>query len=389
MLRRSFITAALAACTVVPILAQERATIVLTNGQRYSGVLTYPRGDNSIVDDRLHLAASGEQSFPISDVAVIDFAGGTPPATEVRALPEGGGVMIMRDGAAVRGNLHNIIRGGVVQWVNEGGERRNYDGSLVRRLYTQLRQCPRRSFEERRPIVGTSGGSGLSAASVRVNGNEQWVDTGIDVRRGDRIQLNASGQIQYAPGARTANANGQRAGRERRVSGADDGRRRPDCQSGRQRSVCGGRRFAGVHDAGRRPLVPRHQRRRRQRQQRSLRGGDPTKVAFDVAGDKPKARQFAGPGPWARALHGVGLEGTMAKYGRKASQKVERAMRERKRGTLRSGRSEKRVTSRKQAIAIGLSEARRAGAKVPKKRASGGRKRKGGGRKRKAGGGRR
>jgi hypothetical protein len=60
----------------------------------------------------------------------------------------------------------------------------------------------------------------------------------------------------------------------------------------------------------------------------------------------------------------------MAKYGRKASQKVEQAMRERKRGTLKSGRSGKRVTSRKQAIAIGLSQARRAGGKVPRKRAS-------------------
>jgi hypothetical protein len=57
----------------------------------------------------------------------------------------------------------------------------------------------------------------------------------------------------------------------------------------------------------------------------------------------------------------------MAKYSKKASKKVERAMHERKRGTLRSGRSGKKVTSRKQAIAIGLSEARRAGAKVPKK----------------------
>jgi hypothetical protein len=56
------------------------------------------------------------------------------------------------------------------------------------------------------------------------------------------------------------------------------------------------------------------------------------------------------------------------KYSRKASLKVARAMRERKRGTLRSGRSGKRVTSRKQAIAIGLSEARRGGAKVPRKR---------------------
>ena len=66
----------------------------------------------------------------------------------------------------------------------------------------------------------------------------------------------------------------------------------------------------------------------------------------------------------------------MAKYGRKASQKVERAMHERKLGTLRSGRSGRKVTSRKQAIAIGLSEARDAGAKVPRKRKTGSRKRK-------------
>ena len=58
----------------------------------------------------------------------------------------------------------------------------------------------------------------------------------------------------------------------------------------------------------------------------------------------------------------------MARYGKAAQKKVEKVMRERKRGTLRSGGSGKKVTSRKQAIAIGLSEARRAGAKVPKKR---------------------
>ena len=63
----------------------------------------------------------------------------------------------------------------------------------------------------------------------------------------------------------------------------------------------------------------------------------------------------------------------MAKYGKKASEKVEKAMHERKRGTLRSGRSGKKVKSRKQAIAIGLSDARRAGGKVPRKR-KGGRK---------------
>jgi hypothetical protein len=74
----------------------------------------------------------------------------------------------------------------------------------------------------------------------------------------------------------------------------------------------------------------------------------------------------------------------MAKYGKKAQSKVKRAMHERKRGTLKSGRSGKKVTSRKQAIAIGLSEARKAGGKVPRK--GGGRKRKGGRGKRKGGG---
>jgi len=66
----------------------------------------------------------------------------------------------------------------------------------------------------------------------------------------------------------------------------------------------------------------------------------------------------------------------MARYGKKASSKVKRAMHERKEGTLRSGRSGARVTSKKQAIAIGLSEARKAGAKVPGKKTSGRGKRK-------------
>ena len=65
----------------------------------------------------------------------------------------------------------------------------------------------------------------------------------------------------------------------------------------------------------------------------------------------------------------------MARYGKAAAKKVKSAMHRRKRGTLRSGRSGKRVTSRKQAIAIGLSEAREKGAKVPRRRRSSSRRR--------------
>ncbi len=64
------------------------------------------------------------------------------------------------------------------------------------------------------------------------------------------------------------------------------------------------------------------------------------------------------------------------KYGEKAQSKVEKAMHERKHGTLKSGGSGKTVTSRKQAIAIGLSEARRQGGKVPRKKSAGGSKKK-------------
>jgi hypothetical protein len=70
----------------------------------------------------------------------------------------------------------------------------------------------------------------------------------------------------------------------------------------------------------------------------------------------------------------------MAKYGKKARSKVKRALHKRKRGTLKSGRSGKKVKSRKQAIAIGLSAARATGGKVPRKK-KGGRKKKAGAKK--------
>ena len=71
-----------------------------------------------------------------------------------------------------------------------------------------------------------------------------------------------------------------------------------------------------------------------------------------------------------------------SRYGKKAGEKVKKVMREKKRGTLRSGSGAK-VKSRKQAIAIGLSEARKAGAKVPPKKKAGSKKKKATSRKKK------
>jgi hypothetical protein len=79
-----------------------------------------------------------------------------------------------------------------------------------------------------------------------------------------------------------------------------------------------------------------------------------------------------------RSIHVAKKEEIMArKYSKKAQDSVKRAMRKRKRGKLKSGRSGKKVKSRKQAIAIGLSEAREKGAKVPPKKKKGGKKKGG------------
>ena len=93
------------------------------------------------------------------------------------------------------------------------------------------------------------------------------------------------------------------------------------------------------------------------------------KAARKSSARKTSARKTGGRKTSSRKTSSRRSSGSR-EYGDKASEKVEKAMHERKRGTLRSGGSGKKVTSRKQAIAIGLSEARRAGGKVPSRRSS-------------------
>jgi hypothetical protein len=210
---RSILAAALAACTIVPVLAEDSATFVLTNGQRHNGMLVYGRGDNNIVDGNFHLLTSGgEQVFPMGAVAVIDFAGGTPPTAEVRALQDDSQMMVMRNGQVIRGNLHNIIRGDLVQWVPEGGSRQNISTSAVRRLYLNTGNA-RSTYLRNVPSNTVGAGGNVSAVTIRVDANQQWTDTGMDVRSGDRIQFNGSGQVSYAPGPPAVGPSGARAGR--------------------------------------------------------------------------------------------------------------------------------------------------------------------------------
>src|SRR5450631_4747690 len=105
---------------------------------------------------------------------------------------------------------------------------------------------------------------------------------------------------------------------------------------------------------------------RRSRSTRSARNSSSPRPASAIG----SARPIEGTFPDGQDYFSATGRAMMArKYSKKASAKVERAMKKRNAGTLKSGRSGKKVTSRKQAIAIGLSEARAAGQKVPRKAA--------------------
>ena len=231
MVRRVFLSAVIIAGAVASSWATESATFVLINGQRQSGYIVYGRGDNNIVDLQFHVNVSGNDvAIPQNQVAAIDFAGGNPSKSELDALPSGSdtGVMVMRTGSTVRGHLHNIIGTDDVQWVNESGQRLNYPIRDVSRLYlnppvarlaynAMAAQSQRTGTAGQGQRTGTAGqGQRTGAAGqgqrvgtagrqggdrIRVEGNQQWLDTGIDVRRGDLLVFNARGNITVMEGA--------------------------------------------------------------------------------------------------------------------------------------------------------------------------------------------
>jgi len=198
VIRRYLYTAAVIGFGAVSMWAAEQATFVLSNGEKHSGAIVYGRGSNNIVDGRFHLSASGsEKTFGLNEVAVIDFAGGTPTAAERQALPAGNtGFMVMRNGSVQRGHLHNMIGGDFVQWVNEAGQRNNYPIREVSRLYLNPESA-------RRVFVDSPGQSIEDPAGqdrIRVDATQRWVETGIVVRRGDRFLFNATGDITLTRG---------------------------------------------------------------------------------------------------------------------------------------------------------------------------------------------
>lgn len=209
MMRQMFLATVMAMGLVAGVLsAAERATFVLADGSRHTGQIAFhgPESTN-ILDTFFYLGEdTGEKRYPVEEVAIIEFSGGQPTAWDFQQLSGGqGSLMVMRGPRAVRGRLVNIVNGDTIRWQNEAGQIQQYAVREVDRIYLNPRAA-RRLYPQ---IAGPSGGAGdrdsadtpLPAGAIRVSASQQWVETGIVVRKGQRVAFAATGQVHFSPAA--------------------------------------------------------------------------------------------------------------------------------------------------------------------------------------------
>jgi len=215
MIRKLALSATLAVAMITAAVAAEHATFVLADGSRHSGDVVFHGGGNrNIIDNQANLGENGqEHSYSMDQLALIDFAGDQPSVAEFQQLPaENGNLLVLRNGLAQQGKLMNLVNGTTVQWQNASGQTQDYaihdvsriylNASAARRIYPQFA-----SVAPAPAAAATSGiGSGVAtdsqpvaSGSVRVPANQQWIPTGVSVKKGQRLAFAASGQVQFSP----------------------------------------------------------------------------------------------------------------------------------------------------------------------------------------------
>lgn len=212
MVRRVLATAALVACAgAYAFAAPERVNFILTNGERASGTVAF-HGDQheNLINGYLNIATSDkDRTFPVDQVAVIDFTGGQPQPAELSQLGAGQ-MLVMRDGTTQQGKFVNMIGGDTLVWDNQSGQRQQFAIHDVSRVYLNPASARTVFNANATAPVATSGQ--MPTTQVRVDATQAWTDTGITVNAGDRVVFNASGQISYGRSAgQTADPNGNPA----------------------------------------------------------------------------------------------------------------------------------------------------------------------------------
>jgi hypothetical protein len=204
------------------MLAAERATFVLTDGERVSGEVVFHTEERTNIradknEFNLKVADGTERPIPFSHVVLIDFLGGQPRDEELAALPNSGHLMTMRNGESKVGRLVDMVGGTTVRF-EEGGQRVEVPITSVRRIYLQPDRI-RETYDVAgavsrvRPQTAAStpagrsnqpttnnrggrfGGRGTANADITVRGADAWTETNITVKRGQQVSFQATGEV--------------------------------------------------------------------------------------------------------------------------------------------------------------------------------------------------
>jgi hypothetical protein len=190
MLKKTLIIFGVGLASVVPAWAQEPATLVLRSGERISGELV----DHGGVGFTIRVNGQ-DRRVSTSDVAVVEFAGGELTG-EQRAKVQGGQpIVVLRSGQTVDGRLSDISGTRPLRLVvDTPSGQRDFQSSEVARVYLAVPGAG---------AVATTGQAAQTpgAHTVHVDAKRPWTDTGLTVRRGERVTFNASGDIDIMSGA--------------------------------------------------------------------------------------------------------------------------------------------------------------------------------------------
>lgn len=174
----------------LPVSAQEIATLALRNGERPSGQL-------------IDLGAGGftlringqDRQIPASEVSAVEFVVGAPPAAAQVKVNAGQPVVVLRSGEVIDGRLSDI--GGTSPLrltVDTASGSRDFSSGDVAQIYVN-------PIAAATPTATTGQAVAAPVGSITVPANQAWTDTGLVVRRGDRVSVSATGDIMIAPNA--------------------------------------------------------------------------------------------------------------------------------------------------------------------------------------------
>jgi hypothetical protein len=188
----------------IAVGAAERVTYVMNDGQRTSGTIASHGADGeSRYGSFLTLIrdGGGEERVQLGDVAVIDFGNGAPPDQELQSLPSNStNVLVLKNGTSQRGTFIDLYRGDTVKFRTDSGQVQDYSVRDVSRIYINPPNARAAWNASARSSVQGTSGTTLESGAVRVDANVPWNQTGVVVRRGDRVAFRATGQVKFGQG---------------------------------------------------------------------------------------------------------------------------------------------------------------------------------------------